>query len=73
MKDTFIQNALFLVSKSIELQIGGEFAFGGIFNADEEEQHDIFKNWNDFLLPIVQQVMALPEHHQQPILQAAII
>ena len=70
----FIENAFVLLNKCIELQAGGEFAFGGIFSADEDVQQDMYGNkWNTLSIPILQQVMGRPQNHHQPIIQSAII
>merc|ERR1719330_866302 len=90
--ERMIEMLSLLVSKYLELQISGEFAFGGIFNSDEEGkftseenifdpnediEHFMHSNWDKLFIqlfrPALQQVMALPQHRQQPILQAAII
>ncbi len=66
-----------LINKSIELQVGGEYSFGGLFdpNADQSMKDKIFScfNWNQLVLPVLQQVMADPRNYDQPILHAAII
>lgn len=62
-----------MLNKYLELQIGGEFAFGGIFNANDADQNEIYNKWNELVLPAIQQIMQLPENRKQPILQAVII
>merc|ERR1712154_87627 len=70
----FIENASVFLNKCIELQAGGEFAFGGIFSADEDVQPKIYgDNWNRLSIPILQHVMGLPQNRHQPIIQSAII
>ncbi len=70
-----IENAMTLTSKYLQLQIGGEFALGGIFVplSDEEVRDKIHRKWYDNVLPVLERVMALPEHRHEPVIQAAII
>ncbi len=71
-----IEKASFLINKGIELQIGGEYSIGGIFNnnTNEEEVRDgIYKYWDDRVLPTLEQVMAQPHNRHLPILQALIV
>jgi len=57
-----------VINKGIELQVGGEFGIGGLF-----EQNVMFENWNTLVLPALEQVISLPQNQNQPILQAAIV
>ncbi len=70
-----IEKASFLIDKGIELQIGGEYSIGGLFNnnTNEERQDEIYQRWDDNVLPTLEQVMAQPRNQPLPILQALIV
>ena len=66
--------AVMLISKGIELQVGGEYSIGGLFTSTKEEiQDQIYRNWDNIVLPALEQVMTLPHGQNLPILQALII
>ncbi len=73
-----VENASFLINKSIELQIGGQYSIGGLFNNDHntsrriQDANDAY--WNNLVLPVLEHVMAMSNNqHHLPILQALII
>jgi hypothetical protein len=60
------------ISKGIQLQVGGEFSIGVLFNfTSEKYQNRIYQNRNDIIIPALETNMALISRH--PILQVSII
>ncbi len=72
-----IEKGSFLINKGIELQIGGEYSFSGLFNNntnEEEVRDEIYEYWDERVLPTLEQVMTQHRNRQHlPILQALII
>ena len=69
---TIIERISLLINRSIELQVGGEYSIGGLFNpnTNQQVQDEIYDCWHEFVFPALDLVMA---NEQQPILQALII
>ncbi len=72
---TLIQNASLLINKGIEMQIGGEFAIGGLFDStsNKKVEDEIYEQWDNLALPALKDVMKMSQNRDQPILHAAII
>ena len=70
-----IDKASYLINKGIKLQVGGEYSIGGLFNSNtnQQVQDAIYEKCDEIVFPALEQVMALPHNHHQPILQALII
>ena len=69
-----VERASYLINKGIQLQVGGEYSIGGLFNSKTEKhvQDTINEKWDSRVIPALEQVMALPDNQHQPILQALI-
>ncbi len=69
-----IEKASFLISKGIELQIGGGYSIGGLFNnnTNEEVRDEIYQRWDDRVLHALEQAMTQPRNQHLRILQALI-
>ncbi len=65
------RNTSVLIDRGIAFQIGGEFGIGGLFNLKNKEE--LCKEWDEIVIPALDQVLAFPRNRNQPILQAAII
>ena len=67
-------NAAIMISKGIELQVEGEYGIGGLFSfpSTQEVKDKTYQNWDSIVLPALEQVMALPQYKNLPILQAII-
>ncbi len=75
-KRALIEKVSFLINKGIELQIGGQHSFGGLFShsVDQDVLNEIpERNWDENVLPALEQVMAQPHNRHLPILQAFIV
>lgn len=57
------EKVLFLINRGIELQIGGEYGIGGLFNdnVDPWIQREIYMRWEN-VFPALGQVMAMPKN-----------
>ena len=65
----------FMLEQSIAANVGGEFGIGGLFNyAKDDVQSYIYYLWEE-VLPLLECVVnsLLEQHHQPPILHAAIL
>ncbi len=74
-RDQRRENVSLLINKGIELQIGGQYSIGGLFicNTNQEVKDEIDGKWDVKLLPALEQVLAMPNNHHLPILQALIV
>ncbi len=69
-----VEKASFLINKGIELQIGGEYSIGGLFNKITGVVRDeIYRYWDDKVLPTLELVMNQHRNRPLPILQALIV
>ncbi len=70
-----IEKTSFLINKGIELQIGGEYSIGGLFNnnSNEEVRDGIYKYWDERVLTALEPVMTQPNSRHLPILQSLIV
>ncbi len=74
-KRAFIEKISLLINKGIELNIGGQYSIGGLFskNTSQMVNNVIYGKWDVKLLPALEQVLAMPNNHHLPILQALIV
>jgi len=72
---SIIDRTVFLIIKGIELQVGGEYAIGGLFNChiDQTVKDEMYNGWNKLILPALEQVLALPNNRHLPIVHAVIM
>jgi len=74
-KRTLIESISLLIDRGIQLQVGGEYTIGGLFDpsATQNVKEHVYRQWDELVLPSLRKLMKLPRNHCQPILQAAVI